>query len=461
MPVRIRITILFAVLVMIILGVVCSGVYYFSYTARIKTIKTRLTNRAITTARLLAQKESFTKELVQRIDSLSTLSLRNKTVQAYDHEGRKIYGYSDRPGDSLPVSKDILDNARVNGSYFFLIAGREAIAYHYTDSSTRIVIICAAEDSDSKRSLQTLFNILLLSFLIGIAFILVTGYFFSFRLLMPVRKIAMDVKDISARNLARRIDTGTTKDEWQQLAITLNDLLDRLQESFDLQRRFISNASHELSTPLTAISSQIEVALLRERTADEFRKVMQSIYYDVRHMSNLTHTLLEFAKAADDPGGLEINPIRIDEIILRLPSEIVKDNSRNIVHLEFSELPEHEEDLLVLGNEALLLTAIKNIVLNACKYSDDRQARLSLKINEAFIVIDIIDKGKGIPESELKNIFQPFFRAGDNKTKAGFGLGLSLAEKIIRLHKGSIQVESKLNQGSRFTILLPHARSLN
>ncbi|HMK05056.1 MAG TPA: hypothetical protein VK489_12720, partial [Ferruginibacter sp.] len=245
MPVRIRITILFAVLVMIILGVVCSGVYYFTYTARLKTIKTRLTNRAITTARLLAQKESFTKELVQRIDSLTTISLRNKTVQAYDHENRKIYSYSDRPYDSLPVTKDILDNARINGNYFFLVAGKEAIAHHYTDSSTRIVIISAAEDSDGKRSLQTLFNILLLSFLIGIAFILVTGYFFSFRLLMPVRKIAMDVKDISARNLARRIATGNTKDEWHQLATTLNDLLDRLQESFDLQRRFISNASHE------------------------------------------------------------------------------------------------------------------------------------------------------------------------------------------------------------------------
>ncbi|MFT3910444.1 MAG: HAMP domain-containing sensor histidine kinase [Ferruginibacter sp.] len=460
MPIRIRITVLFAVLVMIILGIVCGSTYYFSYQARINTIKTRLTNRAITTAKLLAQKEIFDQKLVQRIDSLTTISLHNKTVQAYDYENRKIYSYSDVAADTLKVDETILDNARVNGRYFFLISDKEAVAYHYVDDNARIVVVSAAEDYDGKQSLHTLFKILLSGFLIGIAFIMITGYFFSSRLLKPVRKITTDVAEISAQNLTRRIETGKSKDEWFNLADTLNKLLDRLQESFELQRRFISNASHELSTPLTAVSSQIEVALQRERTADEFKIVMKSIYHDVRHMNDLTYTLLEFAKAAGNLGGLEINLVRIDEILMRLPAEMVKSNNQNVVLLEFNDLPDNEEDLLVFGNETLLFTAIRNIALNACKYADDHKAKISLEVKNSLILINISDNGKGIPASQLKTIFQPFFRVDDNISKEGFGLGLSLAERIIKVHKGGIEVESTLNVGSRFTIFLPTAQSL-
>jgi two-component system, OmpR family, sensor histidine kinase ArlS len=99
-----------------------------------------------------------------------------------------------------------------------------------------------------------------------------------------------------------------------------------LQESFELQRRFISNASHELSTPLTSISSQLEVAFQRDREASEYRQTMQSIYQDVSNMSKLTKTLLEFAKASGDPGGIEIHLVRLDEIILRIPAELSKVN---------------------------------------------------------------------------------------------------------------------------------------
>jgi signal transduction histidine kinase len=133
--------------------------------------------------------------------------------------------------------------------------------------------------------------------------------------------------------------TGSSHDEWYYLSDTLNQLLNRLQESFEIQQRFISNASHELSTPLTSISSQLEIALQRERTADEYKKVMASIYEDMLQMGKLTHTLLELAKASGSKGGIEIKPVRIDEIILRLPSEISKINNAYVVLPEFGKLP--------------------------------------------------------------------------------------------------------------------------
>jgi two-component system, OmpR family, sensor histidine kinase ArlS len=460
MPVRLRITLLFSLFAFIILSIVCGGIYYFSYQTRLNAIKGRLTNRAITTARLLSQREIFDKEVVRRIDSLTTISLQRKTVQAYDYKNLRVYRYSDSPNDSMSVDVDILDNARVNGSYYFKAQNRDAVAYHYVDNNTRLVVVTAAEDVEGHRSLTSLFRILMASFFVGLIFVLVSGYFFSKSLLRPIKKISQDVMDISAQNLARRIKTTTSRDEWNQLAQTLNELLNRLQESFELQRRFISNASHELSTPLTSISSQLEVSLQRERTADEYRKVMNSIYQDVQHMSKLTQTLLEFAKASGNKGGLEIETLRMDEIILRLPAEVVKINAGYTVHLLFEDLPENEESLLVFGNEALLLTAIKNIVINACKYSDDHLAKVELKVQETQLVILVKDKGAGIPKDKLSSIFQPFYRLEENSNAEGFGLGLSLADRIIKLHKGSINVSSEAGKGTVFTIFLPSAGSL-
>jgi signal transduction histidine kinase len=236
--------------------------------------------------------------------------------------------------------------------------------------------------------------------------------------------------------------------------------LNRLQESFELQRRFISNASHELSTPLTSISSQLEVSLQREREAAEYRKVMQSIYQDVQHMGKLTQTLLEFAKASGNTGGLEINLVRLDEIILRLPAEVMKVNPGFSVRIEFEALPEEEEQLLVFGNETLLLTAIKNIVQNACKYSSDHVARVYLKAGNRDLEVRIADRGTGIPSDELENIFQPFYRVDETRTAGGFGLGLSLAERIIKIHKGTIRVTSEPGSGTEFTITFPAATTL-
>jgi signal transduction histidine kinase len=354
----------------------------------------------------------------------------------------------------------ILNNARANGSVYYSEQDREVVAYHYTDNNSRLVMVVAGEDVDGKENLKNLSEILTISFLVGNIFVLIVGYFFSRGLLQPVKNISKDVAEISAQNLTRRIEPGKSKDEWYQLSVTLNDLLNRLQESFDMQRRFISNASHELSTPLTAISSQLEVSMQRERSAEEYKKVLQSIHQDVQHLTKLTQTLLEFAKASGNPGGLEIDLVRIDEIILNLPAEVSKSNSSYIVKIEFENLPEEEESLLVFGNEPLLFTAINNIVINACKYSRDHTANVKLQVLENAIEIDVKDSGSGIENTEIEKIFQPFYRTDESRSEQGFGLGLSLASRIIKIHKGSIEVNSEINKGTTFQIRLPGAKSL-
>jgi signal transduction histidine kinase len=169
---------------------------------------------------------------------------------------------------------------------------------------------------------------------------------------------------------------------------------------------------------------------------------MLSVLQDVQNMSRLTQTLLEFAKASGNAGGLEINPVRIDEILMRMPAEMQKQDPSFSVLLQFDQMPEDEERLLVYGNEELIFTAVKNIVSNACKYSKNHRAEISFSVEQEQTVIKITDNGAGIPEKDIGRIYQPFYRVEESRAAPGFGLGLSLAERIIKLHKGTISVET-------------------
>ncbi|WEK34366.1 MAG: ATP-binding protein [Candidatus Pseudobacter hemicellulosilyticus] len=455
MPVRLRITLLFGMIVFTILALVCGAVYYFYYTNRQNDIRTRLTNRAITTGRLLQQSDLFDRELLQRIDASTTITMKYKSVQVYDYQNKPVYIYSDVPGDTVPMDPDILNQARLRETKYFRSGRKDVVAYHFVDADRRIVILSGGYDEDGLKKLQQLELILWSCFLGGTLVAFGAGYFFSSRLLHPIRKIADDINEISARNLARRMETGKVADEWSYLSETLNQLLNRLQESFEIQRRFISNASHELSTPLTAISSQLEVSLQKNREASHYRGVMESVYQDVQNLSKLTQTLLEFATASDDPGGLDIELIRMDEILMRLPAEVNKLKPGYTVALLFENLPEKEDRLIVAGNAELLFSAIKNLVSNACKYSGEHKAYVKLATRPGGVVITISDHGIGIPKEELPFIFQPFFRAHNTYPESGFGLGLSLCHRIIKLHKGDIAVASEVGEGSSFTIVLP------
>jgi two-component system, OmpR family, sensor histidine kinase ArlS len=463
MPVKMRITLLFTLLVWGILTLVCASVYYFSYTNRIRDIQTRLANRAITTGRLLGQSGIFDKALIRKIDSSTSVAMKDKVVEAYDVFDKRIYWYSDRISDTIRTDRAIIDRARAEKSPIYFKQGtKDAIAFYYGNENASFVIIAAAYDEAGNEKLRHLRLVLTLSFFGGILISVIGGYLFSISLLRPLRRISDEVNEISARNLARRIRStrANSKDEWFYLSDTLNQLLNRLQESFEIQGRFIANASHELSTPLTSMSSQLEVALQRVRSLEEYRHVIQSVYQDVQHLNKLTQTLLEFARASGTAAGLEIDLIRIDEILLRLPGQISKTNDLFIVTLEFDQLPEEEEALLVFGNEELLFTAIKNIVSNACKYSEDHHATVRLSVQGGEIRVSIEDRGRGVGEEEWENIFQPFYRTEEGHSIPGFGLGLSLARRIIQLHKGWIDVDSVVGKGSVFYVRLPTAGNL-
>ena len=454
MKTRYKITLLFSLLVTAILLVVSIIVYYFTFLVRQDIFMKRLNSRANNNAQVFRYVKNSYAEFLDRINTSSMEVLSEKTVGIYDVDGHPLYTYSKDTLQTLDIPGDVIQSAIVNGRYFFKPGRREALAVLYTGVGENFVVVVAAYDSDGWTFLQQLKRIFLISLIVGMVISLLAGHFFSSQLLKPVAQIISEVNEISSHNLSKRIKAGASQDELNQLANTFNDLLDRLQEYFTAQRRFISNASHELSTPLTSISSQLEVTMQRNRSSEEYQEVLQSVYEDVVQMRQLTKSLLEIAKTGSE-GSIELHEIRIDEVLFKVMGDIKKIHSDYRVELNFRDSDDYESNFLVFGNVDLLYMAIKNIVENGCKYSTDNTARVQLSFDNNSTIIEVHSKGKPIAQEEMEKIFQPFYRSSTSEGKAGFGLGLALAKRIIGLNKGTLIVKSDEKEGTMFTIVIP------
>ncbi|HRG25652.1 MAG TPA: HAMP domain-containing sensor histidine kinase, partial [Chitinophagaceae bacterium] len=228
----------------------------------------------------------------------------------------------------------------------------------------------------------------------------------------------------------------------------------RLEESFAMEKRFISNASHELSNPLTSISSQVEVALLQERDSTEYKKVLSSVLKDAQGLHQLVRNLLEIAKAGTH-GLISLEKVRLDEILIKAHSETLRGNNNYKIELAFADLPEDENECMIFGNATLLHSAFTNIMDNGCKYSPDNRTKAELLFNGEEAVIIFSNKSEYLPSEEIEKLFEPFYRSSNAGSKPGVGLGLTLTRRIIGLHKGNLTLHSDETAGTIITVRLP------
>lgn len=446
---------LFIILVTAILSLLGWVVYYFSSLEREAVFARRIRSRANYSAQLYELLGDSAVAVLNRNDSVAINgSLERRTVAIFSLNGKLLFQFASANSIKPILGSKVLTMVASSGEADFRTGDLEGIAIRKGMGNKRFIVVVTAYDHDGLERLKTLTRILFVSLLLGILLTALVSYLFANQLLKPISQIIYEVNDISSHNLSHRIRAGRGRDELSQLANTFNELLERLQKSFDIQKRFISNASHELSTPLTSVSSQLEVTLQKERNVAEYQRVLRSISEDVMQMRQLTRSLLEIAKA-DSHGNIELSEVRIDEVLLKITAEVRKINSDYKVELFFGEFPDHETDCVVFGNVELLHSAIMNIVENGCKYSPDKFSRVNLSFANHRVYISVANKGHVIVAEEIQKIFQPFYRGGNAKDYKGFGLGLALAKGITRLHKGTLEVESDQETGTVFTMELP------
>lgn len=322
-------------------------------------------------------------------------------------------------------------------------------------SGENIIVLSSAVDLYGLEEMENLKNLLVIGFFISLVFVFTFGKFFSIQIFQPIRQIIRNVKGISAHNLNQRLKVSTSKDEITDLSKTFNDMLDRLEITFEIQNNFVSNASHEFKTPLTIISGEAQLGLSVGDISEIARESFRTIFRESEKMEHLTNSMLSLAQTGFDGKKEQWDEIRIDELILSVKGTADQIMPENKVEINFDQLPEDEEKLVVNGNETLLKAAFSNIVLNSCKYSDNKPVNVLIKAGETYVIIEIADEGIGIPDREIAQIFVPFFRASNTEKYKGYGIGLPLTNNIIKLHQGSIVVNSEVGVGTRFTVYLP------
>jgi signal transduction histidine kinase len=318
-------------------------------------------------------------------------------------------------------------------------------------------IIVSAKNYYNSHHLILLKNVLFTGGFIAILIIIYFTYLFSLNFFNPIRNIITKVNSISTDNIHLRLDDNQNSVEINQLATTFNNLLNRIEIAIETNKNFISNASHEFGTPLTAIMGEADVALLKDRTPVEYQETLQKILKQSERLNKISQSLLFLAQIGYKENKLNFTIIRTDELIMQANEIMNQLIPKNNIKIDFDLLPENPKKLKVLGNKELLILAMTNILTNACKYSSNKPVIVSLASTYNQIVIIVKDQGIGIPESELPFIFDPFYRASNTAAYDGYGIGLPLTQNIIKIHKGELIISSVLHIGVTIQIKLPVA----
>lgn len=378
-------------------------------------------------------------------------------ISIYNHAYERVFAV--RPS-SPPVSVRELQEIYQRGSSHFQHYNLLALGRKTTGARGGTFVVVVEGFCDPTTLIQ-LRNILILSFLVGLLLVALAGWYYAGRALRPVLDIVDEVENLQPADLSRRVETGPNRDEIARLAETFNRLLDRVEQAFKMQRMFLSNVSHELRNPLTAIRAQLDVVLSRDRESDAYRKALQSVSDDIRSLSEMEEELLQLASIYNDPKAIPFAAVRLDELLWQAKQQLQKRHPEYRATLEFGEMPPDDEVLSVRANEALLLTAMLNLMNNACKYSPDREVLVRAEFSEdGRHLVWVCDNGPGIPPEEQRLIFEPFFRSPRHLRVKGTGIGLSLVQSILTLHQIGLSVESPDKGGTEFRLEFPAATYL-
>lgn len=454
MKIRIRLILLFLVLFGVLLLAFAVFVYISSASTRKEDYYEHLKREAITKANMLLD-ANVPPNVLQLMYKNADNALFGEEVAIYDTAFNLLY-HDAVQIDKVKETRAMIDQILKEQTIMFEQGSLQVVGILYEHNGSRYVITAAATDKYGLQRLERLRYSLIFSFIGIIGLTIIAGYFFVGKALKPVEEMIDKVEEITATNLDLRVPVQNEKDEIGELATTFNKMLDRLEHSFDAQKHFVSNISHELRTPLATIVGELQIALIKDRSTAEYKEVISLALADAKRLVRLSNGLLDLAKANYDHTEIGRKELRVDELLMDARNTVIKSAEDYKVDILFEQEIEDDDFISVNGNEYLLKVAFINLMENACKFSPDHQCTVSINYFESDLVLRFMDKGIGISDADLPNIFSAFYRGGNMDFTRGNGIGLSLTQKIIGMHQGTVSVVSRINAGSTFTVEIPH-----
>lgn len=384
---------------------------------------------------------------VKEVIPAGTFLLINPLISIFDNSGNLLFESGKYQNHSKWIGSVIDDEVfRVEEGDYTTIGKR------YSVNGKTYIVFVTDKDLPGQNELDILMRAIVLGWILSVILSYGAGLYYSGNALRPVKDVVGQVKHITKDNLGYRLSAPTEKggkpDEIEELIITFNALLDRIENAFHAQKRFVQHASHEIKTPITTIMGEAELALVKDRSSEEYKRTLSVVVSETERLVNITQGLLTLARFEEGYYNSELENVNLFDTI------------RHVVKAFSGRYPDRNivwdgtaNDLPVHGNAQLLQIAVGNLLDNALKYSQ-RDVTIRAEANSE-IVIRIQDSGIGIPPADLQKVKAPMYRGGNVQSIPGAGLGLSLVHRIIEFHKGKLEIASQVNVGTTTSIFLP------
>ena len=440
MKIRTALTLRYTCITAAVFLVFITAIYYVSEHSRSNAFFRNLKSEAITKAHLF---------LNNQVDAETMQSIYLNNKKFIDEVEVAVY-------DIIKETPKMIERILQKKEIDFYIEDYQGVGIIYTFGGKDYIVTAAAYDGYGYAKREILKETLALLLFSGLTVLIIVGYLLARSALTPIRSIVKEAENITASRINKRLPVKNEKDELGELSLTFNALLDRLEKSFNSQKMFVSNVSHELRTPMAALSAELDLAVQKERSPEQYQNAIHNALQDSQRVIKLIDGLLNLAKADYEPEQIKREEIRLDELLLDARELVLRAHPDFHVELVFEQEAEDDKVLTVIGNSYLLTTAFVNLIENNCKYSPDQTSFIQISFWEEWAIIRLSDDGVGMSDKDKENLFQLFYRGENKDVASGYGIGMTLAQKILSLHKGEISVFSHPGEGTTYVVKLPH-----
>jgi heavy metal sensor kinase len=452
--VRVRITLWYVLLLAVVLAAFCMGVYLVLRDSLYGNLDDAIENRAGTFQGLVEFGDGV--PTLPNSAASTGIDPEERFVRVYDSSGEVTFDGSLGAGGAPINPEEITEALRGDSGSWTVRVSDETLRVRgfpiVEDGETVGVLEVGVSQGDVEETLQILLVIMLIGYPLTLAIATAGGLFLAGRVLSPIDDVTNMARRISAEDLSGRLDLDLPDDEVGRLARTFDEMIARLDESFQRQRQFTADASHELRTPLTVIKGQVEVALSQPRESEGYREVLRSVNEEVDRLNRMVGSLLTLARADAGRVSIASEPVDLGGLVTSATEQVRPLAEQKGLRIEM----EAGQNVTLGGDEDLLLQLVLNLLDNAIKYTpaggsvatgwrmDGDQAQLWVK-----------DTGEGIAEEHLGRVFDRFYRVDSARGGRGAGLGLSICRWIAEAHGGSISAESVMGEGTAVAVRLP------
>lgn len=431
---------LYSVVIFSIIILIVSTIIYFSfYTEMEKKEFKSLQNKTLLASIYYLEKDELPVLEHNNVQSQLIKTISRKNILIIDQNNKK---YNGNMSSNKDISTNFIENIRANKSDFFTSKDFFYNGIFYRDNEGDFVVITRESKQEFNEQMQSLLQILISVSLVGLIFIYLCSNFLGVIAYEPITKIIEQIKERDAKNFTEPLKLNKSYAEIEDLIKTYNHFIDRMAQTFNVQKNFIDYVSHELRTPITALLGTLEVTNHKKRTLEDYENVIVQLK---QYTNDLQETLDQMMLLSGDKTSFEFSQIRIDEVVWQvIENAILYHEARINVDLQV----ENNQLLTIQGNEKLLEVALNNLVSNAIKYSNNQPILVQfLEINHR-LQIHISDLGIGILETDIKQIKQNFFRGKNTQDFQGKGIGLSMANIIFTLHQIDIEIVPNKPKGT-------------